>query len=288
MSGRVVVLGDALLDVRTVPTEPVRPGSDVQAQIGLLPGGQGANLAVRLARRGMPVELIAAVADDPGGAVIRSALEAEGVALRAIDVPSTGAVVVLTEPGGERTMLSHRAPFGHLVSDLGTAASWVVVSGYLLTEPTRMEVARRVAASPSRRAILGCAVPGGAAAEWLEAARAVRPHLVVLNEAELERLGTIDGLGLVAVTDAGGARVVGDGPAAAATAPFGPPALDTTGAGDAFAAVLIASLEGASWPPTSERIEAALRDAVAFAGTVARVAGAQGRVAGEPAPRIRA
>lgn len=285
MSQRVVVLGDALLDVRVVPAEPVRPGSDVPARVELLPGGQGANVAVRLARRGVNVELVAAVADDAAGAVIRSALEADGVVLRDIAVPSTGTVVGLAEADGERTMFSHRVPFGHLVDDAGTHASWVVVSGYLLTEPMTTGLARAVGASSSRRAILGCALPAGSVPGWLEAARTIRPDLLVLNEAELARLGARVGPGMLAVTAADGARVMSEGGTTVAPAPPGPPALDTTGAGDAFAAALLASFMDAAWPPTVDAIRAALAEAVAVAGSVARVPGAQGRVAGERSAR---
>ena len=48
---RVVVIGDATLDVTVAPAEPMRHGGDVAAAIRLAPGGQGANVAVRLARR---------------------------------------------------------------------------------------------------------------------------------------------------------------------------------------------------------------------------------------------
>lgn len=281
MSRRAVVLGDALLDVRVAPAERIRPAADVPARIELLPGGQGANVATRLARRGWDVELIAALAGDPAGLILRAALEADGVLLRAVAVPSTGTVVAITEAGGERTMLSHRAPYGHLVRDLPTDASWLVVSGYLLTEPMPLELARAIGTSSSRRVILGCALPSGSIVGWLEAARTMGPSLVVLNEAELEQLGTTDGLGVVAVTAADGARVEIDGRSASAAAPPGPPALDTTGAGDAFAAALLASLDDAPWPPTLDRIQAALTEAVEVAGSVARVPGAQGRVAGE-------
>lgn len=285
MSRRAVVLGDALLDVRVAPAEPIRPGADVPARIELLPGGQGANVAVRLARRGWGVELVAALGGDPAGVILRAALEGDGVMLRDVAVPSTGTVVAITEAGGERTMLSHRAPFGHLVLDLETDATWLVVSGYLLTEPIPTKLARAVGASSPRRVILGCALPSGSAGDWLEAARTMKPDIVVLNEAELEQLGTTDGLGVVAVTAANGARVEIDGRSTFVVAPPGPPALDSTGAGDAFAAALLASLGGASWPPTVDRIQAALTEAVEVAGSVARVPGAQGRVADERSAR---
>ena len=284
MTASVVVIGDALLDIRIVPSEPPRRGSDVPARIELAPGGQGANVAVRLARRGMAVELVSAVAADLAGAMIRSSLEADGVALRAIEVPRTGAVVVLAEPHGERTMLSQRVPFGHRVAARAAGStSWLVVSGYVLAEPGSFRLAGDAAAWSGRRVLLGCALSTAAVAAWLEAARALRPDLVILNEGEMERLGTTDGLGMVAITAADRATLLtAGGGSVVVDVPPGPAAVDTTGAGDAFAAGLLASLAAAAWPPSNAELRRAVADGIALAGLVARVDGAQARVATEP------
>jgi sugar/nucleoside kinase (ribokinase family) len=288
VSPSVTVLGDAHLDVRVVPAAAVRSGSDVPATIELGPGGQGANVAVRLARRGVPVELVAALAADPAGSLVRQALEAEGVALHAIEVEDTGTAVVLGDRDGERTMYSHRAPFLDRIEPPSPSADgWLVVSGYLLHEPVAIDVARRLAALPVRRVLLGCAVPDDLAAGWRAAAHAMRADLWILNHDELRRLGPAGAAG-VAVTDARGATVSVGGVRADSRTPTGAPARDTTGAGDAFAAALIDVLRGLDWPPAREGLEDAVEEAVALASRVARVAGAQGRVDGErPATLIR-
>jgi sugar/nucleoside kinase (ribokinase family) len=60
------------------------------------------------------------------------------------------------------------------------------------------------------------------------------------------------------------------------------PPLDGTGAGDGYAAALIDELaHRRHWPPSAEELEAAMRAATRLGGLVARVEGAQGRVAGE-------
>lgn len=282
MSARVTVLGDAHLDVRVVPKGAVRLGSDVPAAIELGPGGQGANVAVRLARRGVPVELVAAVGADPAGGLVRRALEVEGVALREIEVEVTGTAVVLGDLDGERTMYSHRAPFVDLIEQPSPSADgWLVVSGYLLHEPAAIDLAHRLAAMPGRRVLLGCAVPDDLAAGWRAAAHAMRADLWILNHDELRRLGPAGRAG-VAVTDARGATVSLGGVRVDSRTPTGAPARDTTGAGDAFAAALIDVLSGIAWPPPREGIEDAVEEAVALASRVARVAGAQARVDGEP------
>lgn len=282
MSGSVVVIGDALLDVRVAPQDSIRPGSDVPAEIGLGPGGQGANVAVRLARQGVPVELVAALAPDRAGTILRDALRADGVRLHAVPVASTGTVVVLGDAGGERTMLSQRPPFAHLVDPaLLTGASWIVVSGYLLCEPAGADLAEALAAGARPRMLLGCAVPDALVHRWRSAALALRPHLTVFNRDEVRRQAPARSDG-VAVTDAGGATVSIAGVTVESRTAAAAPARDTTGAGDAFAAGLLAGLRDAAWPPERERMEDAVEAAVALAGRVARVAGAQTRVAGEP------
>jgi len=282
----VLVIGDALLDVRVAPRESIRPGSDVPARIALGPGGQGANVAVRLARQGVPVELIAALGPDPGGMILRDALRAEDIRLHAVPVESTGAVVVLGDAGGERTMLSQRPAFAHLVAPaLLTGASWVVVSGYLLHEPEAAGLAEALAQEIDLRVLLGCAVPDALVDPWRSAATALRPELTVLNRDEVRRLASARSGG-VAVTDAGGATVSIAGVTVESRTAAAAPARDTTGAGDAFAAGLIAGLQDAPWPPERERMQDAVEAAVALAGRVARVAGAQTRVAGERAARL--
>ena len=280
MTATAVVIGDALLDVHADPAEPIRLGADVPAMIALEPGGQGANLAVRLARRGVAVQLITALGDDHAGRMLRDALAADGVDVRSVADTLTGVVVVLRGPAGERTMLSQRPTYAAAASTaLPLEAAWIVISGYCLLEPAADALARAVAASPARRALIGCSVPAPLLNRWRELATSLGPDLLVLNEDEAEALGPLTGTGALAVTDAAGARLTVGQATYRAEVPFGPPAIDTTGAGDAFAASLLAAILGGPWPP--ERASEALATAVEAAASVTRVQGAQGRVPGE-------
>lgn len=279
----VVVIGDATLDVSASPVWPPALGSDVPATIVMRTGGQGANVAVRLARQGVPVILVCALGDDPAGGMVRAALGADGVPIAALPAGATGLVVVIGGPQGERSMLSHRATLPPAAADAAADLSgdWLVVSGYALLQPDAMDLAGRLAALPARRVLLGCAVADDGLAAWRAAARTLDPQLVIANreEAERARLGEV-GAGM-AVTDAGGAELrIGDARAAAAR-PAGPAAVDTTGAGDAFAARLLAGLIGVAWPPDAAQRQSALDAAVELASAVARVRGAQARVRGE-------
>ena len=278
---RVTVIGDALLDVMGRPHEPMRTAADTSGRIRLGPGGQGANVAVRLARRGVEVDLVAAIGDDPAGALVRSALEADAVRLRAVPADSTGIVIVLLEPDAERTMVSQRAAFADAAADTSFAdADWVVVSGYLFLEPEADPLVAAVVASAARRALLGCAVPADAVARWRSAAATLGPELLVLNADEAGRLGASPAA-VTVVTDPAGATAYINGATVRVLGEAGPPALDTTGAGDAFAAMLLAELP-ATWPPDESAVERAVRAALDAAGAVTRVEGAQARISDEP------
>lgn len=291
----VTVLGDAVLDVHVSPASTVRPGADIPAAIGLHPGGQGANLAVRLARRGVPVRLACALGDDAAGMLVRRALVDEGVELRAARVPATGSVVVIVGGRGERTMLSQRVPIlgGVDLQSAWQGATWLVVSGYLLLERDLSPIAA-AGAAPARRAVLGCSLEPGQATAWMTALGSLRPGLLVLNRQEAALLdpGAEDAgslarglarrlMAVVVVTDAGGASAAIGEAVVRVAAPRAAAASDTTGAGDAFAGALLAELVAEPWPPSPEAASAAMAVASRLATAVTRTIGAQGRVAGE-------
>jgi sugar/nucleoside kinase (ribokinase family) len=291
---RVTVIGDAVLDVRAVPATPIRPGADVPGSVEVGPGGQGANLAVRLARRGVAARLVCRIGSDEAGDLLRRALESDGVELFDLGTTRTGAVLVLLDADGERTMLSHRVPL--LTPGLPIAAvldaEWVVVSGYVLLEPS-------AGMSPSgpvpRRAIAGCALDAAQAGAWLDAARSLQPHLLVVNDDEARVLASVeaeDAAGLcrvlsevlgaiVVVTGRSGATaVIGDEIVTSGASTDTTP-VDTTGAGDAFTAALVAGLLETGWPPPAHAFRSAMATAQELAAAVTRVPGAQGRVVGE-------
>jgi ribokinase len=286
----VVVVGDATLDVSVFPVRPMATGADVPATITMRPGGQGANVAVRLARQGVAVTLVCVLADDPAAVMIRAALAEDGVSITAVPTEATGLVVVIGGEDGERSMLSHRAALPLATADAagGPGGSWLVLSGYALLQPDALELAGRLAALPMRRVLLGCAVADDDLSAWLRAARALDPDLVVANREEADR-AQLHALGTaLAITDGDGAELrIGDARAAAATT-AGSAAVDTTGAGDAFAARLLVGLVDGAWPPEEARLQAAVASAVELASAVARVRGAQARVAGERAAGLPA
>ena len=212
----VVVIGDALLDVTARPATKPRPGADVPAEVRIGPGGQGANLAVRLARRGVKVKLVCAVGDDPGGMLLRRELEGEGVGLAAVPADATGTVVILLDERGERTMLSHRVPFAAgAAAAMPDSVAWMVLSGYLLLEPGGSDLTAALGTHPSHRALVGCTVPDGMTDRWLGAAAMLHPDLLVLNRDEAFALvpgaRDMDEVAEDGCEERGGKRVAGSG-----------------------------------------------------------------------------
>jgi ribokinase len=136
----VVVVGDVATDVVVVLAGEPAPGSDRPASISTRGGGAAANVATHLARLGMPVELVGCVGDDPSGAGLAAELTAAGVtlALRITPGVPTGTIVSLVEPGGQRSFLADRGANLELaVGDVSAPGpgGHLYVSGYTLLHP---------------------------------------------------------------------------------------------------------------------------------------------------------
>ena len=292
MTAAITVVGDALLDVHVVPAQPLRRGGDVPAEIRLEPGGQGANVAVRLARRRLPVRLVCALGADAAGGLLNERLAADGVEVDSLSAPATGAVVVLLDAMAERTMLSQRVPFAvQLREGLVADAGWLVVSGYVLLE---RDAGISGSGESPRRVLLGCSLISTEVSGWLDAAADLRPHLAIVNADEAATIAGVDAepptlarrvaerlAAIAVVTHPGGAAASLHGTSIEVAATPAEPAVDATGAGDAFSAGLIADLADAPWPPDVGQLERAMTAGFGLASAVASVPGAQTRVAAE-------
>lgn len=301
---RFLVVGDAILDVTVAPSRPVRAGGDVPAVIRLGPGGQGANVAVRLARRGERVGLLAPIADDAGGRLLRESLAADGVDIVPMPATRSAVVVALLDAGGERSMLSDRqAIAGEAVARARDTGDWIHVSAYALLDDANgdgLADALGARGADVRLSLAGGSIPPEPAvvARFLGRMATARPDLVVVSRDEAAALlgrpsemareaarRLADRAPVVVVTagSAGSAAALGGSVVAVSAPEVAGQTLDATGAGDAYVAALIARLAASSSPPDEAVLRAGMEEGSRAGALVARVVGAQARVAGERA-----
>lgn len=271
-AGAIVVIGAALLELRFAVEGLPQPGGDVLAHdFEVRVGGSAVNVARTLQALGSRPLLVLHRGEGPFDRLVGRELARLGLAVagRRSRRPS-GVTVTLVEPSGERSLVSALGAEGSvgapdLPRDIAGAQA-VYVSGYELLASDDLEAA--VAALPDEVLVLLDPGPRGAEQGVLEAAWR-RAGVVRLNQAEaVRRSGLADAAAAAAhlgrgravvVSTAEGAYAAQDG-AVVAVAGGQRVSRDTTGAGDAHAAGLLAGLTCGM----------GLRDATAFANRVAR------------------
>ncbi|MCC7072642.1 MAG: carbohydrate kinase [Deltaproteobacteria bacterium] len=268
----VVVLGEVLIDL--FPPKPGVPLAEAAALVPML-GGAPANVAVQLARLGVPVRLISAVGADAFGARALRLLRAEGVDVNAVRTRAdrrTGLTLVELAGDGERRF----TPFRERSADLSLGPADVevgVMRGASIvhtgTVSLRMPSARAATARlvrsahragalvsldvnlrwgmfPSRTMLVRLARAALRRADVLKATREEARVLLDAPSATDQELALrllARGPRLVLLTaDAEGALVA----TARATVHVSAPqvrVVDATGAGDAFVGAVLASLQ---------------------------------------------
>ncbi|MDE3131176.1 MAG: hypothetical protein KGL16_08465, partial [Acidobacteriota bacterium] len=98
------VVGDLVEDIVVWSPGAVRPATDNPSRITRTRGGSAANVAALAASIGTPARFIGRVGDDATGCQLVEQLSQCGVDVRAQRNGRTGAVVVLVDAAGERTM----------------------------------------------------------------------------------------------------------------------------------------------------------------------------------------
>ena len=261
---RVLVVGDVMTDVIVAPEGPIVRGSDRRATIRSRPGGSGANQAVWLGSMGVPVLFAARV-----GAADRTMYEnyfrGLGVtpALAGDREQPSGVLVTILDSDGERSFLTDRGANLNLCpedlgEDLLDEAGMVMISGYSFFAPGPraavqhlLERARArgvpVAIDPASVGFLAEVGPA-TFVDWTRGA-----DLLFANADEAEALTGLaepvaqmralgDRYGTVVLKQGRNGAMIGDatGPRLRLPAPE-VTVVDSTGAGDAFAAGFVAA-----------------------------------------------
>lgn len=244
----LAVVGDLVEDVVVWLDGPIERGTDTAGRVFRSLGGSAANVA---SAAQVPARFLGCVGDDPLGRELVAQLQGRGVDVHVQRRGRTGTVVVLVEPGGERTMAPDRAAAADL-APLPTAALDDVA---ILHVPAYGLVGGRTARTV--RELLGTAAARGVAVsmdassvavlrqlgtdDYRALVERVRPRLLFANvdEARLLDLLRRPPAGVtVLVKD--GARattlLTGDGTTSQVPVPTVAGVRDSTGAGDAFAA----------------------------------------------------
>jgi sugar/nucleoside kinase (ribokinase family) len=162
VTSRVVIVGDAMLDVVVRPLAAFAPTSDMPASVRVVRGGSGANLAVAIravTAQALDVVFAGVVGHDAAAQIVRRDLEESGVVAHLSSLEgSTGVVVSLVGDTGERAMLTERGvngelTFEHVVDLFDEHLVHVHVSGYtVLDVATRVLVPRLLDAATARGA----------------------------------------------------------------------------------------------------------------------------------------
>jgi len=143
MTINVLCIGDVMLDVIArikVSPQKINFGSDTASRISTSSGGAAGNVAAWLTRTDARSTIVSHVGDDPAGAAIVAEFDALGVSHGDLVIPgeTSGVVVVLVDSSGERTMFPDKGANSRLtVTDLPDLGSFqaVYISGYALLNP---------------------------------------------------------------------------------------------------------------------------------------------------------
>ena len=287
---KILCIGDVALDVIAQLKEQINYGNDTASRISTHPGGQAANVACWITRTNNASQLVARVGNDPVGFALVSDLDKYGVQHKGLmrSGRPSGVVVILVDSNGERTMFPDNGANADLESsDLPPleGIDGVFVSGYsLLDFRSRDAVIKMiykireakipVFLDPTTTGAMKV-VPKSQILEWVGMVDGV-----LLNNEEARYLGESDDLDeaeanlqkrtplVVIKLGSRGAMAVNRNEFAKVPA-VTTNVVDTTGAGDSFAAGFIPK-----WLETLD-LEAALNAGTALAAKCVATVGAR-------------
>lgn len=230
---------DLVLEVAAFP----RPGETVLSRAQRREaGGKGANQASALARLGALVQLVSAVGDDEHGRWSLDQLPGVDVRQVATVDAATGLAVVLVDRAGENTIVVSPGA-NRLVQPPDEYDADVV----LLSLEVRLDVVTLTAIAAKSRGVT--VVLNAAPAHPLPPELLAATDVLVVNEAEAAAVDT-DAVATVVTTLGAAGCVVVQGPLETQVPGIAVDVVDTTGAGDCFAAAVAYALASGRAPRT--------------------------------------
>jgi len=228
------------MDVVVRLAEPLAEETDTTAVTAVGVGGQAANVAAWVCALGGQARLVAAQAGDLAGRLVAAELACRGVDLVGpVLAGRTGVVVSLSDRGAARSMLTDRGVGPQLAASALEPrwfddCTWLHLPAYSLVAAPVAGAAIAAAAMAPRLSVdlsSTAALRAYGIGRFRALLGRLRPAVVLGNEAEAAAVGDLPGCELVVKLGPAGVRAGGQVYPAAPTRP-----VDSTGAGDAFAA----------------------------------------------------
>lgn len=250
----IVVIGDIMIDIVAIIDEEINRGSDTKSNTSMQFGGAAANVATWLGINAVPCHLVGALGDDVFGDLFQRRFQQLGI--RASIHTSnfnTGSVIAISHPDKERSMLSElgaNIDVSKALSDsIITENSIVYVSGYVLFQEVNIQFVNNLINNAKQRGSILVLDPASSSPlqkssgpqllKWLSEFDYILP-----NEDELETLMNLGYEKDAIIFEKCGAKGVtiqsaGNSIQLSADSIN---VVDTVGAGDAFAAGVLAGL----------------------------------------------